>query len=63
MRAGQEVRDADRKLMMSRPAALSALAFSATAMMADGLARPIRWAKCGILQFSYGLSKGLYNTM
>ena len=34
--------------MMSRPAALRALAFSATAMMALGLARPMRLASWGI---------------
>jgi hypothetical protein len=36
------------KLMMSRPSAFSFLAFSATTMMALGLARPTRLASCGI---------------
>src|SRR5690606_41745360 len=36
------------KLTMSRPSALSFLAFSATAMMALGLARPTRLASWGI---------------
>jgi hypothetical protein len=35
--------------MMSRPDAFSALAFSATAMMAEGLARLMRWANCSMV--------------
>src|SRR5688500_5605076 len=42
------------KLMMSRPAALSALAFSATAMMALGLARPMRLASWSIAYLGSG---------
>src|SRR5690242_8565482 len=38
------------KLTMSRPSALRRLAFSATAMMALGLARPIRRANWGIAE-------------
>src|SRR3546814_3496755 len=38
------------KLMMSRPSALSCLAFSATTMIALGLARPMRLASWGIAE-------------
>src|SRR3569623_1370841 len=36
------------KLTMSRPAAFNCLAFSATSMIALGLARPMRWASVGM---------------
>src|SRR3546814_14651262 len=38
------------KLMMSRPSALSCLAFSATTMIALGLPRPMRLASWGIAE-------------
>src|SRR3546814_19320155 len=38
------------KLMMSRPSALSCLAFSATTMIALGLARPMRSASLGLAE-------------
>ena len=51
-RPGRKFGTPIEKLMMSRPSALSRLAFSATTMIALGLARPMRRASSGIARTS-----------